>query len=113
MRETYRCPECGNTPKKVVKETIEEDRTKFLLECNHEYSSVSRGIFENVNISDTLSAKVTHVISFVTEEDRSRGFSTLILSGSSFSGLERNKFVVTPQQCTLLENKKINFERLD
>jgi hypothetical protein len=53
-------------------------------------------------------------ISFNTKEDKDKGFFELIqTSGSGFTGIGKNEFIITQEQKVLLDNKHINFEIID
>jgi hypothetical protein len=53
-------------------------------------------------------------ISFKSKDDKDKGFFELIqTSGSGFTGIGKNEFIITDEQRDLLNNKHINFNIID
>lgn len=106
-----KCGQCGADTEVVREEDIPATNTKVrYLKCGHQQKQVSRTLHENISVSDKVSTTVTHVVSFKTEQDRVKGLYALINSNSGFNGIEKNKFVITEEQCKMLESKKIRYK---
>jgi hypothetical protein len=106
-----KCSECGADTEVIKEEVIPGTDTKIrYLKCGHQQKQIFPTLHENISITDKVSATVTHVVSFKTEQDRVKGLYALINSNSGFNGIEKNKFVITEDQCKMLETKKIQYK---
>jgi hypothetical protein len=104
------CAVCLNE-EEVIQIIPEGDRTKLVLKCGHIRTDVSRSIMEkNVPIDDELSNELFRLISFETEDDRVDAIYALIEAKERFTGIEKNKFYLTPEQINFLKSKNIKLK---
>jgi hypothetical protein len=69
-----------------------------------------RFIKKNLDSNIVMTNGTVH-ISFKSNDDKDNGFFELIqTSGSGFTGIGKNEFIITEEQADLLKNKHINFD---
>ena len=69
---------------------------------------------KNIPIDEELSMEMFRLVSFETEDDRVDGVVfALIEAKERFTGIEKNKFYLTPEQIDFLKSKNIKLKSVN
>jgi hypothetical protein len=103
------CKLCEDEEVEVLDEVQDEEGTLLVLKCGHDQMHHTRHIMEEpVKVEDELSTEMFRLVSFETEDDRVDGIYALIEAKERFTGIEKNKFYLTPEQIKFLKDKNIS-----